>query len=68
LRASGEMDDGLGWKDGDTMHWRVLLTENCYYIGRIGLPDTHALSWDQKETNYHLGGKCSRAQGAIWRE
>jgi hypothetical protein len=24
----GEMDDGLEWKDGDTMHWWVLLTED----------------------------------------
>jgi hypothetical protein len=22
------VDDGLGWKDGDTMHWWVLLTED----------------------------------------
>jgi hypothetical protein len=22
------MDDGLEWKDGDTMHWWVLLTED----------------------------------------
>ena len=24
-----KVDDGLEWKDGDTMHWWVLLTENC---------------------------------------
>ena len=40
------MDDGLEWKDGDTMHWWVLLTEGQSYITIIGLPGTHVLSRD----------------------
>ena len=28
LRAAGGVETGLEWKDGDTMHQRVLLTEN----------------------------------------
>jgi hypothetical protein len=41
-----EIDGGLEGKNGDTMHWWVLLTEDQSYIIRIGLPGTHTFSKD----------------------
>jgi len=48
-------DDGLKWKDGDTMHWCVLLTEDQRYFKGIGLPGTHAVSKEFKATKLSRG-------------
>jgi hypothetical protein len=41
LEISVRIADGIKWKDGDTMHWWVLLTGDQGCILKIGLPGTH---------------------------